>query len=193
MWRAVLALLALSSAGCSQTRDVPVAELPRLVSEIRSGREVEVVSVDGKRVRIESFSRVEVWRREGCWKGSCSMTRLLKLEQPFEARLLPEGVELSGLDGRKKRQRVVQLVPLDQRRTWARLLERSRSRGLTAGGVAVASALAVGISVGAIVRAKSDDPHGLTPMLAGMFAGYAAGGLSLLITLPLTKPLGTEL
>jgi hypothetical protein len=195
MWRLALALFALSAAACSRTRDIPIAELPRVVSEMQAGRAVQVTSVRGERVRIESFSQIEVWHEGHCWESGCRVTQVLKLDQPLEARLLPSGVELSGRHGRK-RERVVQLLPLDRAKTWARLSEHSASRGFVTAGVAVASALAVGIGVAALVGANSDatdDPHGLTQILAGTAAGGAMGGLTLLITLPLTKDLGTEL
>jgi hypothetical protein len=195
MWRPALALLTLSFGGCSRIRDVPVAELPRVVSETRVGRTVEVVSVQGETVQIESFSRVEIWREGPCWESGCRVTQLLKLDQPLEARLLPDGVELSGHKGRKQK-RVVQVVPLNQPRTWARLSEPSASRGLTVVGVALASALAVGIPVAVVVGSKSDstdDLSALRQVLAGTAAGAAVGSATLLITFPLTRDLGTEL
>ena len=195
MWRPTLALLALSAAACSRTRDIPVAELPRVVSELREGRQVEVVSTQGERVRIESFSRVEIRREGPCWESGCRVTQLLKLDQPLEARLVPSGLEVSGLAGRKQ-QRVVKLVPLDRSRTWAQLSERSASRGLITGGVAAATALSVGIGVAAYVGSKgdaNDDLLVVQQLLAGTAAGATAGGITLLITVPLTRDLGTEL
>jgi hypothetical protein len=195
MWHLALALCALSAVACSRTRDVPIAELPRVVSDTRVGRAVEVASVHGERVRIESFSRIEVWREGPCWESGCQVTLMLKLDQPLEARLLPNGVELSGHDDRR-RESVVQLVPRDRPKTWARLSERSASRGFIVGGVALASALATGIGIAAIVGSKSDstdDLRGLRQVLAGTAAGGAVGSLTLFITVPLTKDLGTEL
>ena len=155
---------------------------------------MESVSLQGDRVRIESFSRVEVLREGPCWESGCRVTSLLQLDQPLEARLLPDGVEISGRDDRTH-ERDVKLVPLDRGRTWARLSERSTSRGFIIGGVATASALLAGIGAAEIVRSRSgsrDDLRVLGPLLAGTGAGAATGGLSILVTFPLTKDLGTE-
>ena len=101
-------------------------------------------------------------------------------------------VELVNLRGRRRPQRVTRVLALNDSERWARMSKRSLSRGLTVAGVAVGVGLAVGIGVSAIVSANDSDPHGLGA-IAGGLSGAAAGGTTLIFTLPATRDLGSQM
>jgi hypothetical protein len=90
------------------------------------------------------------------------------------------------------------VILLDDSKRWARLSERSSSRGLIIGGVAAVVGVAAGASAFFIARANmdpdSDPQHGhayellaITTLSAG-----AAAGLTFMFTVPATRGLGTE-
>jgi hypothetical protein len=144
-------------------------------------------------VLIESFSRVEVMRRDCPTERYCYDVTDDVIDRVQSIRLDHDRIELVGKHGRRRPQLVTHVIAVDDPERWARISKRSWSRGLTIAGVAVGVGLAVGITVAAIVRANDSDPHGLRAALAGGMAGAAAGGATIIVTFPATRDLGTEL
>ena len=186
-------LLLLSGVlACSRVRDVPLTELPKLTAERRAHSDTIVMSTRGDRVRIKSFSRVAIVREICPTSDYCYETTVYSARNPERIHLYLDRVELvEGFRGRRP-QLEPHVIDLDGSKTWARVSEASWSRGVIVSGVATAVGLAAAFGVGALVAAHESDQHGVTPVVAGVFAGAAAGGATLLITLPATRDLGTE-
>ena len=191
--RTAVAVVVLGTIGCSRVRDIPLSELPKLSPEHRqSDQPVVVTSRKGKRVLIDSFSRVEVMRQQCPREDYCYDVSEGRIERLQSIRLLSGQVELVGLEGRRRPQRVTRVVAVDDPERWARISERSWSRGMIVGGVAVGVGLAVFVTVSRVASAKDSDPHGLRAIFVGQMSGAAAGGTTLIFTLPATRHLGSE-
>ena len=193
-YRVAVAFVVLGTIGCSRVRDIPLGELPKLSPEDRRVHQPVVVTAkDGKQVLIESFARVEIMRRDCPVERYCYEVTEQHIDRVESIRLFPGRVEMVGLQGRWRPRHVTRVVALNDSERWARISERSLSRGLVIAGVGVGVGLAVGIAVSAIVSANDSDPHGLRAIIAGGFSGAAAGGTTMIFTLPATRDLGSEI
>jgi hypothetical protein len=139
-----------------------------------------VESMTRKRVRIESFSRLEIlqWRCRRPGDGR-EGTRAV-FDHPLSATLRPGAVEIEAATSRRSRTPGVHVVPVDEGRAWARISERSPSRVLTVVGVAAAAGVAAFGGTYPLVRAKQSnngaDLDVLRPLLLGNLAAALGRG-----------------
>jgi hypothetical protein len=192
--RAAVAFVFLGTISCSRVRDVPRRELPKLSPHPTSPtRATGPCNIEGRKACAHRI----VLARGGHAAGLPGRALLLRcgrapVDRVQSIRFLSDRVELVGLQGRRRPQHVTRVVALNDSERWARISERSSSRGLIIAGVAVGVGLAVGIKVSAIVSANDSDPHGLRAILAGGVSAAAAGGTTLIFTVPATRDLGSE-
>lgn len=193
-----LGVVILGNAGCMRYRSVPVAEAPKLSAQnVPPSGEIVVKDVDGQRVRIDSFSIVDVGI-ERCQQmrngGPYCYDDYVRFRAP---------VYIARTDG------VLRVVPneSDRRAPGIYLFpdvrhvtigERSDSRTwIVVGtaiiaGVAAGAATAIGVSRSFPDQSGWYEGYGYPMIFLPFFAAGAAAGVSLLITVPLTRDLGTE-
>ena len=187
-------LAILFASGCKQYRNVPVHEASKLSSEnVPSSGELVVTDVEGQQVYIEQFRFVDVHvprcspirngQDEFCYTEEIRFRAPLRVyvaDHTLYVTPNPSDWRRAGGSRREgPRPRATQRFDGVRR---VAIVDSSSPRTLTIVGTAVAAGLMTGIATSyAISSSGTDDPHGLGALFAGVWAGSAVGGLSLLI------------
>jgi hypothetical protein len=192
-------VFAIVVSGCARYRTIPVTEASKVSYENvpRSGG-VVVEDVDGERIRIDHFRFVEVLFVK------CQKMRLSKKLYCYDDKIRYSAPVFLHRDGER-----LLVVPnsADPRNTQPRWFETAKAvrvvdkdllRGLMMTGTALAIFTAVSVRTTYALSQSwtldrkwhARDPHGVGPLLLGLFIGIGAGGASLLVTGPLTRELG---
>jgi hypothetical protein len=189
--RILVATTVLGATGCYRSVDLTPAASTALSSSTHPPREPVVVgTIDGERRQLDTFDALIVEARE-CAEPSCP-ERVMKFLPPLRI---------------DQRENAVRVIAANREQLFERgRIERMTVRELAPGRTAIVAGVAIGLGIaagyltywaagGCDESSNDDGDSGSGFGCAGFFfavpAAGAAGSLSLLVTLPLTKPLGT--
>jgi hypothetical protein len=186
----LLAALMLASACNKQYRTVPVAEVSTPTWETFPPPGALVVrDVDGRQIRIEHVGFVEVpaFRcdppPDATWPDP-SHCKAISVRFVTPVYWLRRGPTLAIVPSSADEERPHYFERVET----VTLVDRDDSRAWIMAGVAVGAGAAAAFGSAAVISSAGGDS--LQTALGGLLIGYGVGGLSLLVTTPMTRDLG---
>lgn len=187
-------------AGCTQHRTVPVSEVSKFSRDTFPAKGGVVVhDVDGQRVRIEHFRTLEVAGERCVLLADAEHEQDAPCRRNLAVFVAPLGIHAEGttlfIEPNPSRGRYHQAMRFDGVREIT-VADKSDKRGAIILFPAVGVAALVFVGAVLIAKQSKDDDNNegdlATPILS-FGAAAAAGGATLLLTIPLTADLGKEL
>ncbi len=177
-----LVLASLLTFGCHRQARVSVADGVQAVEHVERG-EPAVITAGGVRWTVTRLDEIGVMIRRTCdVPEDCSWLETHGYELPVRMKLSDDRLLVEG----GKQQLNVLRTDVDH----VVLRESAPERGAIMAGTAVLVAALVGY--GALRLTEGMEGDTATPELLSIFTGAGAGALTLLVTGPLTLPLGDE-